>query len=112
MLGTVSFKSCLLGRSDAERTEFLVRLGVTASLRDEGYTSEYATKFTDIYDMALGDGQEINYAWAKAHAMTEWTKPGEYGDVFASHYVKAREEQELNHADTIEYAKQQADNAQ
>jgi hypothetical protein len=62
--------------------------------------------------MAMGDGQEFLYAWAKAYAMTQWTKPESYGNVFASNYVEGRENKELNHDDAIEYAKQQADSAQ
>ena len=62
--------------------------------------------------MALSDGQEFRYAWAKAYAMTEWTKPEAYGNVFASYYVEGRGTKELNPDDAIEYAKQQADSAQ
>ena len=62
--------------------------------------------------MALDDGREFRYAWAKAFAMTEWSKPEEYGDVFALNYVEGYEMRNLGHEDAIEYAKQQADNAQ
>ena len=80
--------------------------------RNAGKSPEYATKFTDIFGAALDKGQEYRYAWAKAHAMTEWSKPEGYGDVFATHYVEGRENKELNREDAIEYAKQQADSAQ
>ena len=77
--------------------------------RNANKSAEYATKFTDIFEMTIGDEHSFRYAWAKAYAMTEWSKQARYGEVFASHYVDGRENRELGHQEALDYAKQQAD---